>query len=122
MRQLFSRRREMLLLIVATLIVAALLVNLELSQENTLTTEVAWIIGGFIGLFTSAHIALCLFAPYSDQFILPIAATLNGMGLVFIYRLDLANETSMASRQVLWTFVGVALFIAFWSSSATTDA
>ncbi len=35
------------------------LVSLELSQGNILTVDVLYLIGGFIGVFTVAHLALC---------------------------------------------------------------
>lgn len=108
---LLSRKREMGLLILATLIVAALLANLELAQGNALGKEIAWIIGGFILIFSIAHIALCFLAPHADQLLLPITATLNGIGLVIIYRLDLEGGTNMAKRQVMWTVVGIILLI-----------
>lgn len=112
LKNIVMRRTEMMLLILAAIIIAAALINLELSQGNTLTTEILWLIGGFIVVFTIAHLALCFTAPYADQIILPVVALLNGLGLVMIYRLDLATGNTMASRQVLWTLVAVILLIA----------
>lgn len=70
-----------------------------------------WLIGGFIAVFAVAHVALLFFAPQADQLMLPVAALLNGVGLVMIHRLDLATGTSMAGRQVMWTLVGIVLLI-----------
>lgn len=111
LKNIVMRRTEMGLLILAAIIIAAALVNLELSQGNTLTTEILWLIGGYIVVFTIAHLALCFTAPYADQVILPVVALLNGLGLVMIYRLDLATGNTMANRQVMWTLVGVILLI-----------
>lgn len=111
LKRIFSRRIEMGLLIFATIVVAMLLVNLELSQGNALTTEILWLIGGFIVVFTVAHLAMCLTAPNADQVMLPVTALLNGLGLVMIYRIDLATDNTLANRQVLWTLVGVVLFV-----------
>ncbi|WKD58477.1 FtsW/RodA/SpoVE family cell cycle protein [Corynebacterium caspium] len=111
-RKLFIRNTEMGLLIAASIVVAVLLVSLELGRNQVLTTDILWLIGGFIGVFTMAHIAMCFIAPYADQILLPIAALLNGIGLVVIYRLDLTTEMGLATRQVMWSFVGVALLIA----------
>lgn len=111
LKNLFSRRIEMALLILAALIVAVMLISLELSQGNTLTTELIWLIGGFIAIFTIAHITLCLTAKEADQVILPVVALLNGIGLVMIYRIDLARDFTLANRQVLWAMVGIALLV-----------
>lgn len=111
MKRAFSRSLELALLLLAAAAVAAALISLELSQGNAVTTEMAWLIGGFVGVFAIAHVAIRIFAPHADQFLLPIAALLNGIGLVVIYRLDIANGTGLASRQVLWTLVGIVLLV-----------
>lgn len=111
-RQLTSRRTEMSLLILSALLIAVLLVNLELSQGNAITTEMLWVIGGFIGIFTLAHLALCVLAPQADQVMLPVTSVLNGLGLVMIYRLDLATSAGLVNRQIMWSLVGIALMIA----------
>lgn len=111
MRKLFSRWTEFGLLILAAAVFAITLVSLELSQDNALTTELLYLIGGFIGVFAIAHIALCYLAPYADQIILPVAAVLNGIGLIMLARLDLESDGGLATRQILWTLVGIVLFI-----------
>ncbi|MBZ8177306.1 FtsW/RodA/SpoVE family cell cycle protein [Corynebacterium sp. 3HC-13] len=111
LKQLTARRTEMALLIVATVFIAITLVNLELSQGNALSTEMLWVIGGFIVIFTLAHLALCILAPQADQIMLPVTSVLNGLGLVMIYRLDLATEAGLVNRQILWSLVGIALMI-----------
>ncbi|GAA1472551.1 FtsW/RodA/SpoVE family cell cycle protein [Corynebacterium felinum] len=109
--QLTSRKTEFGLLLAATVIIAVTLFNLNLALDIASNTEVFWVIGGFIGVFTLAHLALCFFAPHADQVMLPVAALLNGLGLAMVYRLDIAKETQMASRQVMWTLVGIVLMI-----------
>lgn len=105
------RHTEMLLLILATVFMAVTTISLELSQGNTLSSEILWIIGAFIGVFTLAHLALCFLAPESDQIMLPVAATLNGLGLVMVYRLDIALETTLAKNQLIWSMLGIIMFI-----------
>ena len=73
--------------------------------------DVLYLIGGFIGVFTVAHLALCFLAPHSDQLMLPIVSLLNGTGLIMLARLDLANDGNLATRQVMWTIVGLILFV-----------
>ncbi|HET6910715.1 MAG TPA: FtsW/RodA/SpoVE family cell cycle protein [Mycobacteriales bacterium] len=78
---------------------------------------------GFAVLFGIAHIAVRRLAPYADPVLLPIAVALNGMGLVLIQRLDLAGDDAAAAAhraaprgaaplQLVWTVIGVALFVA----------
>ncbi|WP_445227890.1 FtsW/RodA/SpoVE family cell cycle protein [Corynebacterium sp. H130] len=87
------------------------MVNLEVALGNPLTHDMFYVIGGFIVVFTIAHLALCFLAPNADQFMLPVAALLNGLGLIMISRLDAALGNAMASRQVMWSLVGVVLMV-----------
>lgn len=69
--------------------------------------------GSGLGLLAGAvHLVLRWRAKYADPVILPIATAINGLGLVVIHRLDLAEERpftdSLAFRQLIWTAVGVA--------------
>lgn len=111
MKKIFSRGTELGLLILAAVVFAITTVSLELSQDNILTMDVLYLIGGFIGVFTVAHLVLCFLAPHSDQLMLPIVSLLNGTGLVMLARLDLVNDGVLARRQVMWTIVGLILFV-----------
>ena len=111
MKKFFSRGTELGLLILAAIVFAITLVSLELSQDNALTMDLVYLIGGFTGVFTVAHLVMCFLAPYADQIMLPIVAILNGIGLIMLARLDLVNESGLAVRQVMWTIVGLVLFV-----------
>ena len=114
MSRIFSRTRELGLLICAALLLLLMLFGLEMSQGRALSTEMLYLVGGFIGVYAIAHLAICLTAPHSDQVLLPVAATLNAIGLVVIYRLDLAERPgygALAERQVLWSLAGVILLV-----------
>ena len=111
MRQLFSRGREMTLLIMSAALLLLMLVGLELSQGKALTVDMLWLVGGFIGVYAIAHVAMCYAAPHADQMMLPLAATLNAIGLVFIYRIDIAKDAHLTERQVMWSLVGVVLLL-----------
>lgn len=110
-QRLASRRIEFGLLVLATVLIGVTLINLNMAQGLKVTTETLWVIGGFIGVFTIAHLAICFTAPHADQLMLPVASVLNGLGLVTVYRLDLASGKSLASRQVIWTLVAIILMI-----------
>ena len=114
MNRLRSRSRELLLLLFAAALLALMLFGLETSQGRTLSTEMLYIIGGFVGVYAIAHVAIAILAPYADQVMLPVVALLNAVGLVVIYRLDLAERPGygpLAERQMLWSLVGVGLMV-----------
>lgn len=56
------------------------------------------------------HIVMHLRARYADPFILPTVVTLNGIGLVMIYRIDLTTTANAGAAQIMWT--GVAMVAA----------
>ena len=114
MNRLRSRSRELLLLLFAAALLALMLFGLETSRGRTLSTEMLYIIGGFVGVYAIAHVAIAILAPYADQVMLPVVALLNAVGLVVIYRLDLAERPGygpLAERQMLWSLVGVGLMV-----------
>nr|WP_237419371.1 FtsW/RodA/SpoVE family cell cycle protein [Kitasatospora sp. SID7827] len=59
-----------------------------------------------------AHAAVRWRARWADPLLLPIAVLLNGIGLVVIYRLDRNPGSTAAPTQLLWSTLGVGLFIA----------
>ncbi len=68
---------------------------------------------GLGGLALLAHLVVRFGAPYADPLLLPTAVLLNGLGLVLIFRLDLETPADRAApAQLVWSTVGVALFIA----------
>jgi peptidoglycan glycosyltransferase len=56
----------------------------------------------------AAHVATRRLAPHAEATLLPLAALLNGIGYVFIARLD----HRLAGLQAVWTGLGVAAYIA----------
>lgn len=111
MSAVLNRGREMTLLIFSAALLLLMLVSLEFSQGKTLTVDMLWLVGGFVLVYAIAHLALCFVAPHADQIMLPLAATLNAVGLVVIYRLDLAKDWHLAERQVMWSLVGIVLLV-----------
>ncbi|AZA08182.1 FtsW/RodA/SpoVE family cell cycle protein [Corynebacterium pseudopelargi] len=111
-QRLAARRTEFALLLLAAVLMAVTVINLNIAQGAGVNSEVFWVIGGFIVVFTIAHLALCFTAPHADQVMLPVASVLNGLGLAMVYRLDLAKDRNLASKQVIWTLIGVALMVA----------
>jgi len=110
------RNAELLLLCFAALITVAALLIVEANQERGLRWDLAGYGLAFLTLFGAAHLAIRRSAPYTDPLLLPTVALLNGLGLVMIHRLDLAEHTERihrypsATQQMLWTLVGVVAF------------
>jgi cell division protein FtsW (lipid II flippase) len=77
----------------------------------------------FAVLMLAAHLAIRRFAPHADPLLLPLAAVLNGLGIVMIYRLQLSGRngnpglqvtdmsSSATTTQLLYTGVGVAALV-----------
>jgi cell division protein FtsW len=112
------RNAELLLLGFAALIVTVALVIVETNQKQGVRWDLAQYTVAYLALFGGAHLAIRRFAPYADPLLLPVVALLNGLGLVMIHRLDLADNAVItghmrgpsANQQMLWTLVGVSAF------------
>jgi cell division protein FtsW (lipid II flippase) len=110
------RNAELLLLCFAAVITVAALAIVQANQERGLRWDLVDYAAGFLTVFAGAHLAIRRFAPYADPLLLPVVALLNGLGLVMIHRLDLADQLDSAGArpnthpQILWTLVGVSAF------------
>lgn len=79
----------------------------SLGRFASLPADVVPFLGFVLGLVVVAHLATRFLAPQADQLLLPIAGLLNGLGWVFIARLN----TDLASLQATWTMLGVVAYI-----------
>jgi cell division protein FtsW (lipid II flippase) len=109
------RNTELALLCFAVLIPLAAYADTGLAMDGRVPAGMLEY-GLGMGVFALlAHLAVRRFAPFADPLMLPIAALLNGLGLVFIWRLDkarqLAHNYPAAQNQLVWSGLGVALFI-----------
>lgn len=122
-RELPTRRgTELAMLGFAALIVTCAFVLVQINQEQDLSWSILWYGMAYMALFAIAHFAVRRWAPYADPLILPCVALLNGIGLVMIYRIDLASAqkaiqtgddySSVAPKQVLFTALALVLFLA----------
>jgi peptidoglycan glycosyltransferase len=108
------RNAELGLGLLAVLITVSGYVLVELAKQTRSESQVElpadlWLfLGGVIGLFLAAHLAVRRFAPAANPTLLPLAVVLNGIGFVVISRLD----SDLARSQSLWTAVSIAGFIA----------
>ncbi|MGH4007626.1 MAG: FtsW/RodA/SpoVE family cell cycle protein [Pseudonocardiaceae bacterium] len=118
-----KRGLELVMLAFATIVVTTALVLVELNQQQEISRSLLYYGAAYLALFGTAHIAVRLLAPYADPLILPCVALLNGLGLVLLHRLDLADATAAESvgdpapagnvpYQIAWTALALGLFVA----------
>jgi cell division protein FtsW (lipid II flippase) len=110
------RNVELILLLFAIVVSEAAYAIVGLTVQGAVPQD-WWLVGGGLALLVLAvHVVLRWRARYADPVMLPIATVLNGLGLVMIHRLDLAHHfnqsTSLATRQLAWSAIGVACAIA----------
>jgi cell division protein FtsW (lipid II flippase) len=117
------RRRgsELVMLVFALLAVAVAYSAVGYAEDGRIPADMGRYAGGLGLLFLAAHLVVRRFAPYADPLLLPAAAFLNGLGLVLIHRLDLADADRArqlghsvarpdAPLQLAWTTIGVVGF------------
>jgi cell division protein FtsW (lipid II flippase) len=115
------RGTELTMLAFAAGLVTGALMLVEANQEQQLTLRIVWYGLAYLALFGIAHAGVRAWAPYADPLILPCVALLNGLGLVMIYRLDLAYSeralqtnaqfNNQVPKQILWTTLALILFL-----------
>jgi cell division protein FtsW (lipid II flippase) len=117
------RRTELLMLAFAVAVVAFADAAVGFGLNGSVPASLPAYIGGFALIMLAAHAAVRWLAPWADPLMLPVAALLNGLGVVMIYRLqesgrsgnpgnEISTLTSSAAvTQLVWTLVGVAAFV-----------
>lgn len=110
----FRRRTELGLIVVAVIITGGAYVLAGLGRDATIPANIFPFLGIILGLLVTAHLAMRRLAPNADGILLPLAALLNGIGYVFIVRLDEAQADGgrLAGAQSVWTAIGIGAFIA----------
>jgi len=118
------RGTELAMLCFAVVIMACAYASAGLGLNGHIPSGLIVYAPGFAVLMAAAHVTVRKFAPWADPLLLPLAALLNGLGIVMIYRLQQSGRagnpgfqistltTHAASYQLLWTVIGVAAFIA----------
>jgi cell division protein FtsW (lipid II flippase) len=112
------RNTELALLVFAVVIPVFAYANVGLAINDSVPPGLLSY-GLGLGLLAGVgHLVVRKFAPYADPLLLPVATLLNGLGLVLIWRLDqskrlqaLDNFVQAAPRQLLYTALGIALFV-----------
>ena len=107
----------------AGLLVVALLLGLSgflltaLNRTGSSPGQFLSLSGSLVVAAVVVHLWVRRTAPWADPVILPVAVALNGLGLAMIQRLDMAYKIlerthNYASKQAMWTGVGIVLFCA----------
>jgi cell division protein FtsW (lipid II flippase) len=113
------RGTELIMLVFGFALVAFAFANVGYSLKGALPASMVEYLAAFVVIMLAAHLAVRRFAPWSDPLLLPLAAMLNGLGIVMTYRLAaqgslLSVPLSPAATgiQILYTAIGVGCFAA----------
>ncbi|WP_432564942.1 FtsW/RodA/SpoVE family cell cycle protein [Kineococcus sp. SYSU DK003] len=101
------RNVELLLVVLAVVIAGGAWAVVGLTLDGSLPPNLFAYAGGLGGLAVLLHLLLRWRARHADPLLLPVATLLNGIGLVMIHRIDVALDSSAASRQFLWSALGI---------------
>lgn len=125
----YQRRNaaSLALLVFAMVLTLSAFAEVGLARDGSIPGGLFIYGGGLVVLALIAYFVQTKFTPYADPLLLPLAVALNGLGLAIIYRLDLdtsadrkataaagkklLEDAADAPGQLIWTFVGVALFV-----------
>ena len=114
------RNAELALLAFAMALVAVYSATIELTMFDTITGDF-WVPTAILSvLFLGLHLVVRYAAPYADPALIPAVALLNGLGVGFLRRLDLAEApaaerldfpifSGTGGRQLAWTLISVVL-------------
>ena len=114
------RNAELGLLAFAMILVAIYAATVEANQFDTIHATF-WIPAALLGaLFLGLHFVVRFTAPYADPVLIPAVALINGLGVSFLRRLDIAraisNKTEVpgvfagtGGRQLEWTLGALIL-------------
>jgi len=110
---LARRRTELGLIVFGSVVVAGAYALASLGRTADLPANIGPFLVIVLGLFVAAHIAVRKLAPGANSLLLPLAALLNGIGYVFIARLDEVSRRpqGFAAAQAGWTFIGIGAFV-----------
>jgi len=100
--------RERLLLGIAALFVLVGAITLYLGHPAFRARHFILVVAPFLATFSVAHVALNRLLPGRDPLLLPVAALLAGLGLLFLGRL----ARNFLSRQAIWLPLSVIAMLA----------
>lgn len=120
-RRRTRRNAELALLLFAMMIVAAYAWTTEANLLDRVTPDF-WVPTAILtAFFVALHIVIRFLAPYADPALLPSVALLNGLGIGFLRRIDLARAQP-AERLNLPVFAGIGGRQLAWTLAALVGA
>ncbi|HEY0699417.1 MAG TPA: FtsW/RodA/SpoVE family cell cycle protein [Micromonospora sp.] len=114
------RNAELALLLFALLLTGAYAATVEMNVLDTVTMDF-WIpTAALAAVFLGLHLVVRFLAPHADPALVPAVALINGLGVGFLRRLDLADAApaeradlpifaGTGGRQLAWTLAAVIL-------------
>jgi cell division protein FtsW (lipid II flippase) len=112
------RTAELGLLVLAILIGIGSYAAVGLGLDGSVPPGIYTVGAVYAIVALGAHLAVRRFAGYADPVLLPLVVSLNGIGLVMIYRIDLGLDAMgspygpFAQGQLRWTVLGILMFVA----------
>ncbi|WP_354594097.1 FtsW/RodA/SpoVE family cell cycle protein [Frigoribacterium sp. PvP054] len=107
------RNLELLMLLIACGVAAGAMVLVQLGATGEVDPTVLIAGSMVLGLALIFHVVLRVVAREADPFVMPIAVTLNGIGISMIYRLDLAEGregwAALGIKQMVWTVLAMVI-------------
>jgi len=102
------RNTELGLILLGAVITAGIYTLASLGTTADLPVDIIPFLAVVLALLAGAHVATRRLAPAGDGVLLPLAGLLNGIGYVWIARLN----QDLAALQATWTAVGIMAFVA----------
>ena len=123
MRQSNRRGTELMLLVFALVLVVLGMLQVGWATGTAIPTRLWVTMALLAALAAGMHMVVRLRATYADPILLPAATLLTGLGLVMIYRIDVANAqravhnnitppTPDVYAQLTWFAIAAVLFVA----------
>jgi cell division protein FtsW (lipid II flippase) len=118
------RNAELAMLGFAVAIMALAYASVGFGLNGHVPASLVTYVIGFAVLLLAAHLAMRYLAPFADPLLLPLAAVLNGLGIVMIYRLQESGRNGnpgiqistltahSAFTQLMYTALSIGVFIA----------
>ena len=101
------RDTELGLLVLVAIVTLGAYALASLGKSASLPVDIGPFLAVILGLLLGAHVAVRRLAPRADPVLLPLAGLLNGIGYVFIARLD----NDLAGLQATWTALSTVAFV-----------
>lgn len=105
------RASERRLLVPVVLLVLFAYLLLGWSQSSQIPAGLAGYGSALVVAAVIGHVGIRRLAPFADPILLPAALLLNGLGLVFVRRVDFVTATTLATSQAWWTLIGILALV-----------